>query len=82
MVGSTALIGLQAHSALQTISLSSLIVGYAPGAVPVTLAAIAGLEVGFLDNDVYGLISGQALGEDLYDWLHKELPIKEQSSCR
>ena len=73
-----ALTALQAWGAWQTASLALLSVGSAPVALPLGLAGLAGIEVGLLFNDIYERISGQALGADIYDWLH---PPRKDGPC-
>ena len=46
--------------------------------LPVALAGLGGVEIGLGFNNLYERISGQSLGEDIYDWLH---PVEKRGPC-
>ena len=68
-------IGLEGYGAIQSMSMASVtcaaaMAGTAPAWLPIMFAGFAGVETGGLFNDLYEQISGQTMGEDIYDWLH------------
>lgn len=64
---------LQAYGGAQTIGIGTVMAGYTSAtALPVVLVGIGGAEIGSAFNHLYERLSGQSLGEDIYDWLHDE----------
>ena len=73
------LLGIQGWGTFQTASLAGLSAASAPAWLPVGLSGLAGLEIGGLFNTLYERISGQSLGEDIYDWLNPQQ--RKDSPC-
>jgi len=65
---------LQAVGGAQTLTLAGAMATYSSVTpiAPLVLAGLGGAEIGFAFNHFYERISGQSLGEDIYDWLHPE----------
>jgi len=67
-------IGIQGWGSGQSISLAIITYGSVSAGSSVGITAFAGVSVGLLFNDIYENISGQSLGEDIYDWTHNNTP--------
>ncbi|MBU4339250.1 RHS domain-containing protein, partial [Patescibacteria group bacterium] len=73
--------GLQIQGGVQLITLGGAIAaqGIVAPAIPIAIAGGGGVLIGLGFNNLYERISGQSLGEDIYDW---EQSIREWSRNR